>query len=244
MLDLTGKKIMVTGASSGIGRATAVLISKLGGRVVACGRDSTRLDETISECDGHNHIKMTFDVRENDSYKDIFDRIVSDGKKLDGLVYSAGIAKPTPLRVFDSNTVREILEVNLISFMTMTAVYSKKAYNNGGSIVGISAINAHYPQKCMTVYAASKMAIEGFVRTVAIELVDKNIRVNYVVPGPVNTPMGDNVLEKSANDINAKALLGLAESEDVANSIVFLLSDMSRKITGRSIFIDSGTLGQ
>ncbi len=244
MLDLSGKKIMVTGASSGIGRATAILISKLGGTVIACGRDENRLDETISKCDGKSHMKMIFDVRETDSYRDIFDRVVADGKKLDGLVYSAGIGKPTPIRALDLSVVRETLEVNLISFMAMVAVYGKRKYNNGGSIVTVSSVCAYYPHRGDCAYIAAKGAIESLVKVFALELSDKKIRVNSIAPGMTRTNLIADGFSNSEKLYDQHTIFGYANPEDIANSIVFLLSDMSRYTTGRTLFADGGYLGQ
>ncbi len=244
MIDFTGKKFMVTGASSGIGRATAILVSKLGAKIIACGRDENRLDETLSKCEGNGHAKLAFDVRDTEKYNAIFNQAIADSKKFDGLIYSAGIAAPTPLRVFSEKTLREVLDVNLISFMMMVAMYSKRQFNNGGSIVAMSALNAYYPHKCMSAYAASKMGLEGAVRTLAIELADKNIRINCVAAGPVDTPMTQGVLSATLEENSKRTLLGMAQPEDVANMIVFLLSDLSKQITGRSMYVDSGWLGQ
>lgn len=244
MIDLSEKKIMVTGASSGIGRATAIMLSEYGAKVVACGRNEDRLDETLSQCKGNGHMKMVFDVRDTESYKDIFTKIVSDEKKLDGLVYCAGIATRTPLRVLDESVVREMFDINTIPFFMMVAMYSKRQFNDGGSIVVMSSISAHYPQKCMCAYIASKCALEGGALTLALELADKNIRINCVAAGPVLTPMTDDVLPATIKYTQSKTLFGLLEKEDIANTIVFLLSDMSKKITGRSMYVDGGWLGQ
>ena len=230
MLELTGKKIMVTGASSGIGQATAILISKLGGTVVACGRNETRLDETLSACEGHGHIKLAFDVRDIDNYGKYFDQAVSDGKKLDGLVYSAGISDPTPIRVMDVSMIRDTLEINLVAFMMMVSFYSKKKYNDEGSIIAVSSMGAYYPFNGHGAYVASKGAIEAVVKTFAVELLDKGIRINSVCPGDVLTPMTERSL------VNRDKVW--LQSEDVANTIVFLLSDMAKKSTGRTICID------
>ena len=229
MFDLTGKKIMVTGASSGIGQATAILISKLGGTVVACGRNESRLDETLSACEGHDHIKLAFDVRDIDNYGKYFDQSVSDGKKLDGLVYSAGISIPTPLRVMDVTTVHDILEVNLVAFMMMVSFYSKKKYNDEGSIVVLSATPIYYPNG-YDAFVASMAGVEGLVKIASVELANKKIRINSVCPSYVDTPMTDESLLTKG--------IRLLKPEDVANTIVFLLSDMAEKITGRSIIID------
>ena len=244
MINFDDKRFMVTGASSGIGRATAILLSKLGAKVVACGRNEQRLDETLTQCDGADHIKLAFDVRDIASYKNVFGRATADGRKLDGLVYCAGIATPTPLRVMSEETIREVLDVNLIAFMMMVATYAKKPFNNGGSIVAISSLSAHYPDKCMSAYTASKAALESVTQTLALELVDKNIRVNCIVAGSVRTEMTSTVLPSTLDFVKRQTLLGMLEPEDIADSIAFLLSDASRRITGRSMYVDGGYLGQ
>lgn len=245
MMNLQHRKILVTGASSGIGRATAILLSQLGATVIICGRDEKRLHETLDMMDGASHVVIPFDVKNFSSYGDVFEKaIATDGAKLDGFVHCAGVAIPTPARVMDEDTIHEILDVNYVSFMMLVQQYIKKKYSNGGSIVAVSAVNAHYPQKCMSVYAGSKLALEASVKALALELVDQAIRINCVVPGGVNTPMAQQGFEETKEYLGQKALLGMAEPEDVANMIAFLLSDMSRKITGRAMYVDCGWLGQ
>lgn len=248
MIELSERKILITGASSGIGRATAVLASRLGASVVLCGRDKQRLEETkeMMECPDR-HICIAFDVRDFERYDDVFHTAVSDGKKLNGLVHCAGIAKPTPLRMMKASMVHETMDVNFLSFMCLSGLYSKKKFSDGGSIVAVSSVNVHYPRKCMSVYAASKAAIEASVKTMALELVDRNIRINCVVPGGIRTPMIDVADENTRDAINAileRQLLGVGRPEDVANMIAFLLSDASALITGRAMFVDGGILGQ
>ena len=242
LCDLTDKKIIITGASSGIGRASAVLASKLGARVVLCGRDEKRISETSSMLEGSGHSTFLFDIADFEIYPSIFDKIVLDGKKLDGMLHCAGIAEAVPMRIMKYEQIKKIMDINFASFILLTAIYSKKKYSDGGSIVGISAVNAHYPQKCMSIYAASKAAIEASVRTAALELADKQIRINCVTPGVVDTPMGNN----SANikEIARNQLLGISKAEDIAKIAIFLLSDASSVITGRAIYADGGMLGQ
>ena len=244
MIKFSGKKFLITGASSGIGRETAILLSKLGAKIVACGRNERRLAETLDACEGEGHLSIVFDVRETASFNDFFKQATADGKKLDGLVYCAGIAPPTPLRVLSEQTIREVLDVNLVSFMMMTAMYAKRPFNDGGSIVAISSVNSHYPQKCMSAYAASKLGLEGAATAFSLELAEKHIRINCIVAGPVNTEMSQSVLPNSAEYISQHALLGVGEPIDIANAIAFLLSDAARLITGRSMYVDGGYLGQ
>lgn len=245
MLDLSNQKILVTGASSGIGRSVSVLISELGASVCLCGRDQQRLQETQNMMENPaGHTIIPFDVKNCDEYENVFHTAVSDGKKLNGFVHCAGVAKVTPLRGMNHLQITEMMTVNFTSFMCMTALYAKKKFSDGGSIVAISSANSHYPQKCMSVYAASKYALEAAVKTMALELVARNIRVNCVVPGAIQTPMMDNIEGEALELIKEKQLLGVGKPEDVAQMITFLLSDAASFITGRSLFVDGGLLGQ
>lgn len=245
LVDFSSRKILVTGASSGIGRAVAVLLSKLGAMVVLCGRNEERLQETRNIMDNpEQHRCFSFDIRDYGQYEDIFRQIVSDEIKLQGMVCCAGIAKAVPLRVMKQQDILEMLEVNFISFMELTKMYAKKKYSNGGSIVAVSAANVYYPQKCMSIYAASKAALEAGVRTLALELVSQSIRVNCVIPGAIRTEMMNNTQPEELQSILSKQLMGAGNPEDVANMIAFLLSDAASFVTGRAMFIDGGMLGQ
>lgn len=244
-MDLCNRKILITGASSGIGRATAILASKSGADVVICGRNEQVLEETQNEMDcPQKHIRIVFDVREFDKYNEVFQTAVSDGTKLDGLVHCAGVAPSIPLRMMKQSVINEVMNINFTSFMCMAGMYSKKKFSNGGSIVAISSANSHYPQKCMSVYAASKYALEAAVKTISLELVPQGIRANCVIPGAIRTPMMDGISGDTIDKIEEKQLMGVGKPEDVANMIIFLLSDASSFITGRSMFVDGGLLGQ
>ena len=126
LCDLTDKKIIVTGASSGIGRASAVLASKLGARVVLCGRDEKRISETSSMLEGSGHSTFLFDIADFEIYPSIFDKIVLDGKKLDGMLHCAGIAEAVPMRIMKYEQIKKIMDINFASFILLTAIYSKK----------------------------------------------------------------------------------------------------------------------
>lgn len=242
---LSGRKILITGASSGIGRATSVLAAALGASVVACGRDKSRLDQTLSLMEHpERHSSVCFDVRDFGSYDSVFAAATADGRKLDGMVHCAGIAKATPLRTIKPETITEMFETNLSSFIMLSSYYSKRKYSSGGSIVGISAANSHIPHKCMSVYAATKAAIEAAVKTMAVELAAQNIRINCVIPGAVDTRMAGNIDEEMLLKIEKQHLLGMLQPESIAHFITFLLSDASNAVTGRAIWADGGMLGQ
>jgi len=244
-IDLSDRKILVTGASSGIGQATAILLSQLGATVVLCARREKELNQTVAVMENPaRHIVIPFDVRDFDNYDKLFERATADGVKLTGLVHSAGIVKAIPLKIMRAENINEIFEVNFTAFMCLIAQYIKKKFSNGGCIVGISAINAHYPAKCTSIYAASKGALEASIRTLALELSPKGIRINSVIPGSVRTPMIDDMDKETLKQIESKHLLGMETTGQIADVIVYLLSDRSSGITGRNVYADGGVLGQ
>lgn len=245
LMNLQNRKILITGASSGIGRAASILVSQLNASVVLCGRNEEALKKTMSMMHHpEKHHYISFDVKEFETYEEVFREAVSDSILLDGLVHCAGIARVTPVRMLKPSIITEIMETNFYSFMSLVNMYAKKKYSCGGSIVAVSAANAHYPQKCMSVYASSKAAVEAAVKTMALELSAQKIRINCVVPGAVDTPMMQASNEEALQKILGNQLLGAGKPEDIANVIAFLLSDAASFITGRSLYADGGMLGQ
>ena len=242
--DFSGKRYIVAGASSGIGRATAVMLSEQGAEVCLLGRNNIKLEETLSLMKGSGHKIYIKDFSEAGGFKEIYDDIISDGHKIDGLVYTAGIAKILPVGMLSKSSMDESMTTNLYSFVEMASLLSKKKYHDTASIVGVSSISALYPQKCQGVYVASKSAMNSIVMSMAIELAEKNIRINTVMPSSTNTPMLREAFEgKSEEEIDRltnKQVLGLVEPEDVASVILFLLSDASKMVTGRALYADAG----
>lgn len=242
--DFSGKRYIVAGASSGIGRATAVMLSKQCAEVRLLGRNKTKLEETLSLMEGAGHKIYIKDFSESGGLKEIYDDIISDGHKIDGLVYTVGIAKILPVSMLSKSSMDETMTTNLYSFVEMTSLLSKKKYHDAASIVGVSSISSLYPQKCQGVYVASKSAMNSIVMSMAIELADKNIRINTVMPSSTNTQMLRDAFEgKSEEEIERltnKQVLGVVEPEDVANVILFLLSDASKMVTGRALYADAG----
>ena len=243
-VNFFGRKIMVIGGASGIGRQTAILLSQLDAKVVLVDHDEEKLKAVHNELSGSaEHMAGTYDVKDTEACKTLFEKSIQDGEKLNGLVYCAGIAKAVPLRVMSYTEYNNIFSINFYGFINTASMFAKKKYNAGGSIVGISAVNAHNPQKCMTLYAASKAAVEAAVKTMALELTDQNIRINSVIPGAVATPMLETVNKDTLDTIVSKQLLGIQTPEQIADFIVYLLSDRSGAITGRSLYADGGMLG-
>lgn len=242
--DFTDKKIIIAGATSGIGKAVALMLSKQGARVCLIGRNEEKLQTVLSKMVGSGHKYYVKDFRETLGYEDIFNDMVKDGVKIDGLVYCAGIAKILPLKLIGTKHMEESMSVNLYSFIEMIKLLSKKKYHDRASIIGVSSISVQYPKKCQGVYVATKSAMNAMVQSLAIELTEENIRINAVMPASTNTQMlqeATEVLTKKqiSAELN-KQILGLAEPEDVADVILFLLSDASRMITGRYIYADAG----
>ena len=244
IIDLTGKKILVTGASSGIGRSTSILLSQIGASVVLVSRNEDNLAETLSLMDNNsNHKCLACDL----SYMEKIPALMKDAFsynniKLDGFVHCAGIGIGSPLMSLNIGMIDKIMNINYYSFLILTREFIKKQYNNGGSIVGISSIGAHKPQKCLSVYAGSKMALEGAVSTLSLELSPKGIRINTVVAGATDTPMMNYVGDLNPQIKSLKLNHPMAKPSDVANAIAFLLSDASPTITGKHLYVNGGFL--
>lgn len=243
-MDLSERRILITGASSGIGRSTAILLSRLGAQIVLTGRNEERLKETERLLQGTGNIVIPLELRDFNSYAELFSVICDTGNKLSGLVHCAGVANVVPIKVASPEKIQEMFEINFVSFMELVRHYIKKQNSVGGSIVNISAVNAHYPQKCMSVYAATKGALEAATASLALELFDKNIRINTVVPGPIDTPMARSygLMSGGESNIIGQQLMPMGEPDDVANMIAFLLSNASKFITGRNFYVDGGRL--
>lgn len=247
MLDFTGKKILVTGASSGIGRSTAICLSEQGARVIFNGRNVERLKETMEAMTGAGHLILPADLIETEDMTGLFNEMVSDGKKLDGLVHCAGIATILPLAMIKRSNIENCMRVNLYPLFEMTRLFSKKKYHDGNAIVAVSSIVVKQPAKCQSVYAATKGAVNAAVQALAIELADKNIRINCVMPASTDTEMMRDALTRMPDEAMMRKmkqqLLGVTTPEEIANIIMFLLSDLSGAVTGREFYADGGLLG-
>ena len=244
-----GKTYLITGASSGIGKALAQNIAMNGGRVVLIARSRNKLEETIAEMPREQkHLIIDFDLTDFDNYKNMFNILRKEKIILSGLVHCAGFADVLPLRIMNHNNAMKLFDIHYFAFIELVKYYTKKGISNGGSILGVSAINAHTPQKCMTAYAAAKAAVESACKILALELTEKGIRINSVVVGGVETNIAEKMSEVIAttgsfyeNPVQ-RQLLGIEKAEQIADVISFLLSDESSCITGRAIYADGGLL--
>src|ERR1039458_8320588 len=190
-MDLTGQTILVTGASSGIGRETARLISQLGAHVVLVGRNEERLAETLRSLDGDGHSAEPFDLCLTDEIPRWLKTISASSGLLHGLVHSAGIHKLRPLRVLSSQTVEDVMRINVGAAIGHAKGFCQEGVcAPGGSIVLLSSVTGLTGQAGLAAYAASKGAIVALTRALAVELAGERIRVNCVAPGLVTTEMG------------------------------------------------------
>lgn len=247
LVDLSGKRIIVTGASSGIGKAVCLLLSKLGATVILLARSERRMQETVNQMEGNGHKFYVIDLTQTIEIESFVKEIVKENGAVDGLVYSAGIGDSRPLKMIKPDKLLETFSVNTLSFIEMVRVLSKTGVCNAGmSIVGISSVSSVQGNKSKVSYCASKGAMDAAVRAMAKELAAKTIRVNTINPGYIKTELYEK-LEQGASgnsddfrSIISRQYLGLGNPEDVANLAAFLLSDAARFITGTSIMIDGG----
>ncbi|MBO7416896.1 MAG: SDR family oxidoreductase [Bacteroidaceae bacterium] len=243
--SIAGKTILVTGAGSGIGRATSVECARMGANVIVTDINGQSLEETLSMLDvscGQNHSLFVADLTNQEK----LDELVAAIPVIDGLVSNAGISKVLPIQFLNDQDFNRIMDINAFAPMYLTQkIYKKKKISKGGSIVFTVSISG----VCMVsmggvMYAVSKNALDAFMRNAALEFAAKNIRVNSVNPSRVNTNLiknnGSYSQEDLEKDMLTYPLRRYAEPEEIAYAIIYLLSDASAYVTGHSLIIDGG----
>ena len=239
--SLEGKTILVTGASSGIGRAIAIECSKMGATIVLTARNEERLDETLSLMVGENHTEIVADLTDFEQ----IEKLVENLHRIDGFVSVAGIARPLVVALAENRDIEEIFRTNTFSAISLTQqLIQQKKLNNNSSLVYISSISG---TKMGSIggglYGASKGAIEGFIKGTALELAPRCIRLNTVTPAMITTPIFDNCEisnEQLEEDKIRYPLKRYGKPEEVAYAVVYLLSDATQWVTGTSLLIDGG----
>jgi NAD(P)-dependent dehydrogenase (short-subunit alcohol dehydrogenase family) len=236
---LHGKSVLVTGASSGIGRAVAIECARAGARVVVNGRSQERLDETLAmlqAAGGAGHNACAADLTDAAQLA----QLVDQAGELDGVVHAAGIDGVTPVRMLRQGFMESVLNGNFMAPLMLTQkLLFKKSLRNGSSLVFLSSIAAHTGTVGVGPYSASKAALEGMIRCLALEIAPRGMRANALAPGLVDTPLVND--DRAWLEEKGKSYpLGLGKPEDVAYAAVYLLCDASRKVTGTRLHLDGG----
>ena len=244
-LDMTGKTILVTGASSGIGRATAILLSQLGARVILVARNPENLARTLSQLVGDSHVVEPFDLSQYEGIPPWMRGLAGTHGLLDGLVHSAGIQMTAPLKALDAAQVENLWCINVSASLWLAKGYRQRGVNaGGGSIVLLSAAAGLIGAPAIAAYSASKGAVIALTRSLAMELARERIRVNCIAPGLVRSELYDEIAKQlTPEDLAAKErgqVLGLGQPADVAYAAIYLLSSASRWITGTALVVDGG----
>lgn len=239
--SLENKIILVTGASSGIGKATAIECSKMGAKIIITGRDLKRLQETYGELEGEGHSIFQADL----IIKEEFDALFNSISKLDGVVHSAGIARHLLFNFLKENQFNEMMDINFkIPTLLTQQLLKQKKINVGSSIVFInstSGIMSSYIGG--SIYSASKGALNGLIKGLALEYAPKKIRFNGVMAAMVETPImekSDVTPEQLDLDRQKYPLKRYGRPEEVAYAVIYLLSEASSWTTGTNILLDGG----
>ncbi|MDA8139140.1 MAG: SDR family NAD(P)-dependent oxidoreductase [Desulfobacteraceae bacterium] len=242
-MDMTGRTILVTGASSGIGRAACILLSRLNARLVLIGRDTVHLAETLEALAGGGHIVAPFDLADTEAIPTWMKTLEGVERPMQGLVHCAGIQTVRPLQFMKMDDFDRTIDINVRSAFALTKGFRQKTVGAGdGSIVFLSSIMAVVGQRGVSAYCASKGALAAMTRALALELAP--MRVNCVAPAVVQTPMTEKFKSQLTDEQFAEVVrmhpLGLGNALDVAHAIAFLLADTARWITGTTLVVDGG----
>jgi len=242
MLSLNSKTILITGASSGIGACLARFCDELGASVIITARSEEKLKLVASQMSGRTTIFLADLTVEQD-----LQSLIAELPNLDGFVHCAGKIQPFPIKFIKQKHIDELFSVNLTSAILCSANLLKaKKLNKGASVVFISSISAEFPYMGGSLYSASKAALASFTRSFALENAPMKIRANTVEPALVKTEMFEMTknayAESEFENFISNYPLGVGEAQDVANTIAFLLSDLSKWITGTTIRMDGGLL--
>jgi len=245
-MSLSGKKILVTGASSGLGRETAVVLSRLGASVVLVARNLERLNETYSRLDGTGHSIFPFDLEKLDEIPNLLKTITDTSGPLSGIFHAAGIESTISIKVVKVKNIQPVFLTSAFAALMLTKGFCQKGVKIDGptSLVFMSSTAGLTGTKGLSVYASSKAAIDGAIRALAVELAEKRVRVNSLAAGMIKTEMLEAVAKEMSTERlqerEKQHLFGFGEPLDVAMAVAFLLSDASKWITGTTMVVDGG----
>lgn len=240
--SLAGKTVLVTGASSGIGRATAVQCSRMGAKIVLTGRNAQRLQETMEMLDGDGHLCFSADLTSENEIASM----VCGLPALDGVVHCAGIGQRKPCKSITAEDISAVMNINFnAAVLLQGSLLTNRKINKSASIVFISSRTADIPTVANSIYSASKAAIKTYARCLADELAPRGIRVNSICPAMVWTDfiISEGVTTEELEEEEKKyPLKRYGRPEDIANLAIYLLSDAASWMTGSSLDITGGSV--
>lgn len=235
LFNIKDKVILITGASSGIGKELATQCAELGAKVIITGRNEKRLEETFTSSD-NIYLSIPSDLSSEENIVGL----TQDLPPLDGVIFCAGVVEYSPIKSLNSNRINNTMSINFNSQVLLTQQLIKhKKLKRGSSLIYISSIASKIGVIGTAMYASSKSALNAFVRVTASELSSQNIRANSICPGIILTPMGEKA-QSMNSDVKKDYPLGLGTTNDIVGPCVFLLSDAGRWVTGTEMILDGG----
>jgi NAD(P)-dependent dehydrogenase (short-subunit alcohol dehydrogenase family) len=245
--SLKNKRIVITGASSGIGRACAIACNKAGAAVLIIARTGEELEKTKGLMKGEDKCKiLLLDLTKFEEVATAIKSNIATFGSIHGIIHAAGISTTLPFRNISTQKMNEFFQVNVVSALHLTQQLLKPSCveSDGASIVFLTSVMSEVGESAKVLYSMTKGALLAAARALAIELAPKNIRVNCIAPGVVDTPMTQKAYYNQSGEMKERIIklhpLGLGKPEDVANACIFLLSDASRWITGTQLIVDGG----
>jgi NAD(P)-dependent dehydrogenase (short-subunit alcohol dehydrogenase family) len=245
-LNLKDKTILVTGASSGIGKSAARIFSQLGAKILLLARNEERLRLTYSSLSGQDHGIYVFDLSNIDEIPVLIKKMAQDHGPLSGIFHCAGIESILPINIVKGRYIDTVFNISIKAGLMLARGFCQKNVKKMGktSLVYMSSAASRCGVAGMSIYSASKAAVDGAVRSLACELAPREIRVNSIIAGGVKTEMHVKIVEKISEaeikEYEDKHLLGFGSPDDVAYTAAFLLSDIANWITGTTIIVDGG----
>lgn len=242
---MVGRRMLVTGASSGIGRATAILLSQCGAHLILNGRNEERLEKTRQMLNGDGHQLAAAALSDADKVADWLKSLALSQGPFDGIFHASGVALIKPIRLTKQVHLDEVFGSSLMaSFGIARAAAQKGVLNDGSSVVYMSSVAGSRGQAGMAAYSAAKSAIDGMVRSFACEMAPRKIRVNAIAAGAVDSEMHTGITaqlgESGVSSYESHHLLGFGSPMDIANAATFLLSPAAAWITGSTMAVDGG----
>lgn len=239
--SLIGKRVLVTGAGSGIGRAISVMASNMGATIVLVDIRQDLMDETLLLLKGEGHTSIQADLSDMEQIKAIVEKV----EPLDGLVNNAGVPNTKPLQFIGEEEFERVLSLNTKAPVFLTnLLFKKKKLTKGASLVFTSSLAGLYTfTPANGLYSMSKAALTSYAKSCAVEFASRGIRSNCVCPAMVNTHLRSSLgfsEEEYLKDVQKYLLKRYAEPEEIASSVVFLLSDGASYITGHTLLVDGG----